>query len=109
MNIGELRHKIDLCIKPKSKGPVEMLEPHYEVIAHNIWAKKTELLGKESIKSGIEHNTIHVNFIMRIRNDITESMYIKHKDVSYNILGFEQLKDDPSFILVATAKKQVIL
>lgn len=109
MKISELNTKIDIVKKLDDTGPVKNLEGAYAPVVKNIWAKKVKLLGQESIKLGLEHHTVRVNFIIRSRKGITESMYIQHQGVIYNIIGFEVLNDDTSFMLIATVKKQVIL
>lgn len=105
MKISELNKKIDICTKIGNNGPVDDLEPMYETIITSIWAKKINLLGKESIKLGLEHNTVQVNFIVRARGDIDDDMYIKHKNVIYNIVGINEIKDDINYMLIATVKK----
>lgn len=109
MNVGELRDKIDICIKVENDGPVDNLEPSYIDVASNIWAKKTKLLGKESIALGLDHNVIQVNFIIRSRSGIDELMYIRHKDTIYNIVGFKELETDRNYVIISTVKKQVII
>ena len=32
-------------------------------------------------------------------------MYIKHNDNLYNIIGFEKIKDEENYMLIATVKK----
>ncbi len=108
MKISELNTKIDILTKVESNGPVEELEGRYTPIMLNIWAKKVRLLGKESVKLGADHNLIQVNFIIRSRRGITEEMFIKHENVIYNIVGYEELKQDSNYMLIATVKKQVI-
>lgn len=108
MNVGELNTKIDFCTESAKEGPVKPLELAYDVKISSIWAKKTRLVGAESIKLGMEHNTVPVNFIVRARTDISEDMFIRHDNVIYNIVGFEELKSDKNFMLIATVIKQVI-
>nr|DAT14949.1 MAG TPA: Putative head tail adaptor [Caudoviricetes sp.] len=103
-----LNTKIDICTKVDNLAPVDELEPTYSTLISSIWAKKTRLLGKESIKIGLEHNTGQFNFIIRARKGITEEMFIRHENVIYNIVGYEELKDDKNYMLIATVRKQVI-
>lgn len=109
MRISELNTKIDFMNEIKQDGPFEDLEPNYKPIIPNVWAKRIKLLGRENIALGAEHNLIQVNFIIRTRKDIDENMFIKHQDVIYNIVGYEELKDNRDYMLIATVKKQVIL
>lgn len=112
MKISELNSKIDFVVEVAQDSQFEDLEPHYEPTLPDIcsiWAKKVKLLGKENIALGAEHNIIQVNFIIRTRNDVDETMFVKHKDIIYNIVGYEPLKDNKDFMLIATVKKQVIL
>ncbi|HHX60714.1 MAG TPA: phage head closure protein [Epulopiscium sp.] len=109
MKIAELNTKIDFMVEVAQDGPFEDLEPSYDPTITNIWAKRVKLLGKENIALGAEHNIIQVNFIIRYRSDINETVFIRHEDVIYNIVGYEELKDNRDYMLIATIKKQVIL
>lgn len=104
-----LNIKIDFMVAVAQDGPFEDLELTCEPAIPNVWASKTKLLGRENIALGAEHNIIQVNFIIRYRSDINETMFIRHEDVIYNIVGYEELKDNRDYILIATVKKQVIL
>lgn len=108
MKISELNTKIDFCIESVNEGPVKSLEPAYEVKIPSIWAKKIRLVGTEAVKFGMEHNVVPFNFTIRKRNDITEDMFVRHNNDIYNITGFEELKNDKNFMLIATVRKQVI-
>lgn len=105
MRISELNQRIEVCKKIADDGPIENLESRYEGL-FTLWAKKTALLGKESIALGLEHNTIQVNFVCRARSDIHENLFIKHNNIIYNIIGLNELKDNNNFMLVATMRKQ---
>lgn len=109
MKISELNTKIDIVTKVETEGPVDELEGGYTPIMTNIWAKKVRLLSKESIQLGADHNLIQVNFIIRNRRGITEDMFIKHENVIYNIVGYEELKEDRNYMLIVTIRKQVII
>lgn len=106
MKLGELNTKIDFCIKNINNGPVDDLENTYSTIINGVWAKKIKLLGKENIKFGIEHNTVQVNFIIRTRSDISEDMYIQHENITYNIIGYEELQNYSNYMLIATVKNR---
>ena len=108
MRISELNTKIDFMVEAQQDSPFEDLEPTYDNVIPNLWAKKTKLLGKEQIALGAEHNIVQVNFIVRARKDINENMFIQHEDTIYNIVGYELLKDDANFMLIATTRKQVV-
>ena len=105
MRTSELDKKINFVIKEEMTGAIENLEGKYTPVIENIWAKKTQLLGKESIKLGLEHNTVQVNFIVRTRKDIADDMYIQHGNMIYNIVGYAPLEKDPNFMLIATVRK----
>ena len=99
--------KIDFMKAVESPGPVEKLDPEMNVVISDIWSKKVRLLGSEAIRLGMEHSTVRFNFIIRERNDISEEMYVKHGDEFYNVIGYENLEDDPNYMLIATIRKQV--
>ena len=105
MKISELNTKIDIVNEAIQAGPVKNLKPQYNIILSSIWAKKITLLGKESFKFDGEHTSVRVNFIIRARNGITEQMCIKHEGTIYNIIGYEYLKNDMNFMLIATVRK----
>ena len=109
MNVGELRHKIDICSRVEQTGPVVDLAPTYHIVIPNIWAKKIRLLSKEEIKLGVEHSIVRVNFIIRTRSNITEDMCIRYKDSIYNIIGYEELKEDKNYMHITTVRKQVVI
>lgn len=109
MKISELNTKIDFVLEVAQDGPFDDLEPSYKLSIPNIWAKKTKLLGKEQIALGAQHNIVQVNFIVRDRKGIDEDMFIQHENVIYNIVGYERLKSDNNYMLIATVKKQVVL
>lgn len=104
-----LNTKIDFMEEVAQDGPFEDLEPSYEPIISDVWASKRKLLGRENIVLGAEHNLIQVNFIIRTRKDINEDMFVSHNNIIYNIVGYEELKDNRDYMLIATVKKQVIL
>jgi SPP1 family predicted phage head-tail adaptor len=100
-----MNQKIDiLTSKDYSSAPITPIKKEYEPIISNIWAKRRQLLGKEAIKQGAEHNIIQVNFTIRARKDIDESMYIGHQGNIYNIVGIAPLDDYPAYMLIATVK-----
>lgn len=101
-NIGEMRDKIDFYINTDEQ---DNLQPILEPKLTGIYAKATKLLGKENIALNATHNLIQVNFIIRYREDINEDMFIKYKDKYYNIVGFERLRKDNNFLLIATMLK----
>lgn len=102
-NIGQMKDRIDFY---KNSEVEDNLQPILVPFLSGIYAKATKLLGKESVQLSATHNLIQVNFIIRYRNDIDEDMYIKHKGKFYNIVGFEALKDDSNFLLIATVLKE---
>lgn len=101
--------KIDFMVEVEQDSPFEDLELTYKVTIPNVWASKRKLLGRENIVLGAEHNLIQVNFIIRARADIDETMFVKHLGVVYNIVGYEELKESRDYMLIATVKKQVII
>lgn len=106
-NIAEMRYKIDFLKKVQTDEFVENLQPKLQEVLTGIYAKKIKLLGRESIILKATENIVQTNFIIRYREDISEDMVIRCNDVFYEIVGFETLKDNNSFLLIATIRKDI--
>lgn len=106
-NSGEMRHKIDFLKKIQTDEFVEDLQPEIVEVLTGIYAKKTKLLGRENIVLKATENIVQTNFIIRQRKDISEDMVIRCDGVLYEIVGYEILKNDSGFMLIATIRKDV--
>lgn len=106
LNSGEMRHKIDFLKKTQTDEFVEDLQPELIEVIIGVYAKKTKLLGRESIVLKATENIVQTNFIIRTRRGITEDMVIRCEGVLYEIIGYETLKDDSGFMLIATLRKE---
>lgn len=104
MRVSELNSKIDFILEESSGEPFGGTTE--KVIASNIWAKKIQKLGKETFELYATNNIVPVNFIVRTRTDINEQMKIKHENTYYNIIGYQPIKDDEAFMLIATTRIQ---
>lgn len=103
MLLGRMRERIALK-RRNEEGVVENLDKQSEFITirENIPAQKVKLMDKESIALKATENITRVNFIIRENRDIDVDLYIECRGELYNILGFENLRDYPQFVLVAT-------
>ncbi len=103
MRVSDLNSKIDFILEEDNNdGPFGGVAE--KVIASNIWAKKIQKLGKETYELYATNSIVPVNFIVRTRNDINEKMKIKHEGSYYDIIGYQPIKDDESFMLIATTR-----
>lgn len=107
-NSGEMRHKIDFLKKIQIDEFVEDLQPELIEVHTGIYAKKTKLLGRENVVLKATENIVQTNFIIRQRKDISEDMVIRCEGDLYEIVGYETLKDDSGFMLIATIRKDVM-
>ena len=102
-NIGKMRHKIDLLAQDTSEPVVDLDNmASYTTIKANIPAQKIKLMDKESITLKATENITRVNFVIRTDDNVEVDQYIRCEDKLYNILGYETLKDNQGFMLIAT-------
>ena len=102
MNIGELNHRITI-LKKANKKPLE--DTTYENFK-TVWAKVNNLYGKEFIEAQKVEANISKKFIIRYIKDLDMSFNpnackdfkISFKDVSYNILYIDNIKEQNKFM-----------
>lgn len=101
--LGKMRDRITLKQR-NEEGVTEKLgrQSEFKIIQENIPAQKYKLMDKESIALKSTENITRVNFIIRDNRKIDVDLYIECKGQLYNILGYENLRDHPQFLLVAT-------
>ena len=102
MNIGELNHRITI-LKKANKKPLE--DTAYENFK-SVWAKVSNLYGKEFIEAQKVEANMSKKFIIRYIKDLDMSFnpnackdfIISYKGVSYNILYIDYIKEQNKFI-----------
>ena len=102
MNIGELNHRITI-LKKANKKPLE--DTAYENFKA-VWAKVSNLYGKEFIEAQKVEANISKKFIIRYVKDLDMSFnpsackdfIISYKGVSYNILYIDNVKEQNKFM-----------
>ena len=102
MNIGELNHRITI-LKKANKKPLE--DTAYENFKA-VWAKVSNLYGKEFIEAQKVEANISKKFIIRYVKDLDmpfntsacKDFIISYKGVSYNILYIDNIKEQNKFM-----------
>ena len=102
MNIGELNHRITI-LKKANKKPLE--DTTYENFK-TVWAKISNLYGKEFIEAQKVEANISKKCIIRYVKDLDMSFnpnackdfIISYKGASYNILYIDNIKEQNKFM-----------
>ena len=97
MQCGEMKHKIDICIKSYNDGP---FGSEYESFITGIWAKKEELVGNQLIQAMGEGNKIPCNFIIRRNDKVTNKMFVRCNEKIYDIVSAVPLKGNISYTIL---------
>lgn len=89
--IGDLKHRITfqvLVIENNKNGFEEEIWEEYKTV----WAKVSNLNGREFYQSATIHAEKTVKFMIRYINDIDESMRILFNQTLYDITAIDNLK-----------------
>jgi len=88
MRAGDLRHRITFYSKTVGKDQYGATTEDYTLL-FSVRAKIRYLRGDEILLSSTTVNTTSLQFIIRQRNDISESMEIEYEGDRYNIQVIE--------------------
>ena len=102
MNIGELKHRVTIRKKAEKKP----LEDTTYTDFKTVWAKVSNLYGKEFIEAQKVEANISKKFIIRYIKDLDMSInpnackdfMITYKGISYNILYIDNIKEQNKFM-----------
>ena len=102
MNIGELKHRITIQKKAEKKP----LEDTTYTDFKTVWAKVSNLYGKEFIEAQRVEANISKKLIIRYIKDLDMSLnpnackdfIINYKGISYNILYIDNIKEQNKFM-----------
>ena len=102
MNIGDLKHRITIQQKVDKKP----LEDVTYIDFKTVWAKISNLYGKEFIEAQKLEANISKKFIIRYIKDLDMSInpntckdfIISYKGISYNILYIDNIKEQNKFM-----------
>ena len=102
MNIGELKHRITIQKRAEKKP----LEDTTYTDFKTVWAKVSNLYGKEFIEAQKVEANISKKFIIRYIKDLDMSLnpnackdfIITYKGISYNILYIDNIKEQNKFM-----------
>lgn len=97
MKIGEFRHRISI-----KKPVVEVSENGFEVETYEtyktLWAKVTNLYGKEYFEAATFQKEKTVKFIIRAIKGIDENMKIEFNGKLYNITFIDNIKYENKYM-----------
>ena len=102
MNIGELKHRITIQKRAEKKP----LEDTTYTDFKTVWAKVSNLYGKEFIEAQKVEANISKKLIIRYIKDLDMSInpnackdfIINYKGISYNILYIDNIKEQNKFM-----------
>ncbi|MBE6021675.1 MAG: head-tail adaptor protein [Cellulosilyticum sp.] len=99
MQCGEMKHKIDICIKSVNSGPFG--GNGYDDVLTSIWAKKEELIGTQLYQAMGESDKIPCNFIIRRNDSVTNDMYVRCGNKMYDIKSAVPLPKNDSYTILS--------
>jgi len=105
INTGELRNRITIHAKKENCGPIPNLDD-YEETGTPVWAKVRFLRGRERWAAQAVNSEVEVEFTIRYREDIDETMAIKYNGTMYEIDAVIPA-DQMNMFLLITAKRLV--
>ena len=98
MNPGEMRDRITLRVKTVQTGPIMILDDYEDY--KTIWAKAKYLSGRNFYAARAANIKTDVEFIIRYRTDLDETMRIKFNNEFYNIEGILPLDNSKTYLVV---------
>ncbi len=98
MNSESLRNRITFQIKVDATKPVADLDDYKDY--KTIWAKVNFLRGRDFYSSRASNIKTEVEFIVRYRNDLDETMRIKFDNEFYNIEGILPVDNRKTFLVI---------
>lgn len=98
MNPGRLRERITFQAKVESTGPFQPLDDYEDYTS--VWAESRFLRGKNFYAARAANVKTDVEFIIRYRTNIDETMRIRFNDEFYNIEGILPLDNNKMYLSV---------
>lgn len=98
MNPGKLRDRITFQKEVESTGPVKILDSYEDFIS--LWAESRFLRGKNFYAARAANVKTDVEFIIRYRTDLDETMRIKFNNKFFEIEGILPLDNDRMYLLI---------
>lgn len=93
-----LRAKIQIQKKVDSEGPFLPLDEYEDYI--KIWAEPRFLKGRNFYAARASNIKTDVEFIIRYREDIDETMRVVYKGKNYEIEGITPLDNQNAFMMI---------
>lgn len=93
-----LRDKITFQTKAESDGPFQPLDKYEDYIS--LWAESRFLRGKNFYAARAANVKTDVEFIIRYRTDLDETMRVKHGNEIYNIEGILPLDNNRMYLTI---------
>lgn len=93
MNISKMRTSISIYEKVNAKNSLGETTKELKKIKSNIKAEKRRLKSSRFFSGEKESISDYYRFIVRYREDITESMVLEHRGKKYNIISINNISD----------------
>lgn len=98
MNPGRLRDKIKIQKKIQQEGPFPPLDDYEDHIS--IWAEVRFLRGRNFYAAKAANVKTDVEFIIRHREDLDETMRVVHGGKDYEIEGITPLDNNRGYMMI---------
>lgn len=95
---GRLRHRITMQKKKDPEGPMQPLDEYEDYIT--VWAEARFLRGRNFYAARAGNVKTDVEFIIRGRNDLDETMRVVYNGKTYEIEGIIPLDAKNSYIAI---------
>ncbi len=93
-----LREKIQIQQKVEQSGPFPPLDDYEDYI--KIWAEVRFLRGRNFYAAKAANVKTDVEFIIRHRTDLDETMRVVHKGKDYEIEGITPMDNNSSYMMI---------
>lgn len=87
VNAGEMDKRIAIYRKPELEEDGYLPDNPDPALVHSCWAKFTQTSGTELVKANADVGEAKARFLIRYtRNEINRKMFVRYKDLDYEIL-----------------------
>lgn len=98
MNPGKLRDRITFQKKVEPDGPFQPLDEYEDYIS--LWSEARFLRGRNFYAARAANIKTDVEFVIRYREDLEETMRVVYKGKNYEIEGITPLDNQNSFMII---------
>ncbi len=100
----KLRDKILIQQKTEQSGPFPPLDDYENYIS--VWSEVRFLRGRNFYAAKAANVKTDVEFIIRHRTDLDETMRVVHNDRNYEIEGIVPLDNNSSYVMIRAYEKK---